>query len=81
MSLIRQGNFGAFSANVAPHLQRPAFDSLTQLAAAIGTVLQANSGDCVDFYEGDYPAEQPWTAGEERHEGASSAITLTRIGG
>ncbi|MGK3988617.1 hypothetical protein WME99_36575 [Sorangium sp. So ce136] len=52
-----------------------------ELAAAIGTVLQANSDDFVDFYEGYYPAEQPWRAGEERHEGASSAITLTRIGG
>lgn len=52
-----------------------------ELSAAIGTVLTASSDDCVDFYEGYYPAEAPWTAGEERHEGASSAITLTRLGG
>lgn len=50
-----------------------------ELADVIGKILQANSDDYVDFYEGYYPAAEPWLPGDERHEGSASGITLTRF--
>jgi len=50
-----------------------------ELTKAIGAILQANSDDYVDFYEGYYPAIDSWTAGDEVHQGHASEITLTRL--
>ena len=50
-----------------------------ELAKAIGSILQANSDDYVDFYEGFYAAADPWAAGNEAHHGHASEITLTRL--
>lgn len=50
-----------------------------ELAKAIGAILQANSDDYVDFYEGYYPAADPWAAGDEAHRGYASEIALTRL--
>jgi hypothetical protein len=54
-------------------------DAAIELAYALGKILQANSDDYVDFYEGYYPAADPWTAGEEVHQGNASEIALTRL--
>ncbi len=54
-------------------------DAAIELADALGKILQANSDDYVDFYEGYYPAADPWTAGEETHQGNASEIALTRL--
>ena len=51
----------------------------SKLAQTIGTLLQAESDDYVDFYEGYYPATDPWTAGDEDHTGSASDIVLTRL--
>ncbi len=50
-----------------------------ELPEAIGKILQANSDDYVDLYEGYYPAADPWTTGDEIHRGHASEITLTRL--
>lgn len=50
-----------------------------ELAKTIGAILQANSDDYVDFYEGYYPAADSWGVGDETHQGHSSEITLTRL--
>ena len=50
-----------------------------KLAEAIDKILQANSDDYVDLYEGYYPAAVPWTTGDEIHRGHASEITLTRL--
>jgi len=54
-------------------------DAAIELAYALGKILQANSDDYVDFYEGYYPAAEPWTGGEEVHQGNASEIALTRL--
>ncbi|MFH0801164.1 MAG: hypothetical protein V2A78_02075 [bacterium] len=50
-----------------------------ELAKAVGSILQANGDDYVDFYEGYYPSTDPWAAGDETHQGSASEITLTRL--
>jgi len=54
-------------------------DAAIELADLIGKILQANSDDYVDFYEGYYPAAEEWVAGDETHQGYASEITLTRL--
>lgn len=54
-------------------------DAAIELADAIGKILQANSNDYVDFYEGYYPAADAWAQGDERHQGHASEISLTRL--
>jgi hypothetical protein len=54
-------------------------DAGIELADAIGKILQANSDDYVDFYEGYYAASEPWTSGDETHQGIASEISLTRL--
>jgi hypothetical protein len=49
-----------------------------ELAKVIGTVLQANGEDYVDFFEGYYPADKNWVAGNESYEGNSSVLTLDK---
>lgn len=50
-----------------------------KLADAIGKILQANSDDYVDVYEGYYPASESWTSGDEMYQGHASEISLTRF--
>jgi len=54
-------------------------DAVIELADAIGMILKANSDDYVDFYEGYYPAAEPWTSGDETYQGIASEISLTRF--
>jgi hypothetical protein len=54
-------------------------DAAIELADVIGKILQANSDDYVDFYEGYYPAAEPWTTGDEMHRGNASEIVLARF--
>lgn len=54
-------------------------DAAIELSDAIGKILQANSDDYVDFYEGYYPATASWTSGDEPHQGYASEISLTRL--
>lgn len=49
-----------------------------ELAKIIGTILQSNGDDYVDFFEGYYAADQNWTAGNETYNGNSSVLTLNK---
>jgi hypothetical protein len=53
-------------------------DASLELAGVIGTILQANSDDFVDFYEGFYSASDRW-GGSKKYEGFASDITLGQI--
>lgn len=56
-------------------------DAAIELADAIGKILQANSDDYVDFFEGYYPTSMrwPWRQGVEKHTGTACEIELTRF--
>lgn len=54
-------------------------DAAIELADLIGQILQANSDDYVDFYEGYYPVSGGWTPGDETHQSSASEIVLTRF--
>ncbi|MGV8120448.1 MAG: hypothetical protein AB2L14_11860 [Candidatus Xenobiia bacterium LiM19] len=47
-----------------------------ELANAIGMILQANSDDYVDCFEGYYPVNSPWEKKKETFKGYASEITL-----
>jgi hypothetical protein len=49
-----------------------------ELAKVIGTILQANGDDYVDFFEGYYAADQNWNCGDEPYQGNSSILTLNK---
>ena len=49
-----------------------------ELAKIIGTILQSNGDDYVDFFEGYYAADQIWTVGNETYNGNSSVLTLNK---
>ncbi|HEX2922086.1 MAG TPA: hypothetical protein VHO50_13060 [Bacteroidales bacterium] len=49
-----------------------------ELAKLIGTILKANSDDYVDFFEGYYAADAPWTTGLDKYDGNSSTIVLDK---
>ncbi|HEX3047505.1 MAG TPA: hypothetical protein VHY08_22325 [Bacillota bacterium] len=50
-----------------------------ELMTLVGKILQANSDDYVDFYEGYFPANGAWSAGTEHYAGHASEIHLTRL--
>ncbi len=50
-----------------------------ELGKAIGDILQASSDDYVDFYEGYFPASQPWTTRQTSSRGHASEIVLNRF--
>jgi hypothetical protein len=54
-------------------------DAASELSEAVGKVVEANSHDYVDFYEGYYPVSDEWMAGEETHVGHASEIVLSRL--
>lgn len=49
-----------------------------ELMKVIGGILQANSDDFVDFFEGYYAADQDWILGKDTYTGNSSIITLDK---
>ncbi len=49
-----------------------------ELADVIGTILEANSDDHVDFYEGYFPSGYNWSPTDEKYEGKASEITITK---
>lgn len=53
-------------------------DAALELADVIGKILQANANDYVDFFEGYYASDQPWTPGGQSYEGNASVLTLNR---
>jgi hypothetical protein len=53
-------------------------DASIELAKVIGTILQSNGDDYVDFFEGYYPADQKWTAGNDSYNGNASILTLNK---
>lgn len=53
-------------------------DAAIELAKIIGTILQANGDDYVDFFEGYYAADQNWLIGDDVSTGNSSIITLNK---
>jgi len=54
-------------------------EASVELANCIGKILQANSDDFVDFFEGYYPAADGWLPGEETYRGNACEITLARL--
>lgn len=53
------------------------YEAARELTWAIGKILQANSDDYVDFYEGYFPAADPWEKQDAVYEGHASEITLS----
>lgn len=53
-------------------------ESSIGLAKIIGTILQSNGNDYVDFFEGYYSADQNWIAGDETYEGNASILTFKK---
>jgi hypothetical protein len=49
-----------------------------ELSKVIGTILQANGDDYVDFFEGYYASDQTWSANDETYNGNASLITLRK---
>jgi hypothetical protein len=50
-----------------------------ELGRVIGDILKASSDDYVDFYEGYFPASQPWTDGQMAYKGHASEIVLNKF--
>lgn len=53
-------------------------DAALELSKVVGVILQANSDDFVDFFEGYYAADAKWIPGEDVYNGNSSVITLDK---
>jgi hypothetical protein len=53
-------------------------DAAIELAGIIGTILQTNGDDYVDFFEGYYASDQKWIKNEETYQGNSSQLTLEK---
>jgi len=49
-----------------------------ELAGVIGNILEANSDDHVDLYEGYFPSGYNWSPNDEKYEGHASEITITK---
>jgi len=56
-----------------------AFKASLELGELIGKVLQASSDDYVDYYEGYFPAREPWSPAQQTWSGHASQITLSRL--
>ncbi len=48
-----------------------------ELTHIVGKILQANSDDYVDFFEGYFPISVPWVPGTVAYKGCSSELQLT----
>lgn len=53
-------------------------DASLELAKVIGTILQTNGDDYVDFFEGYYAADKKWTKGNETYNANSSVLGLSK---
>jgi hypothetical protein len=53
-------------------------DAAIELGEIIGTILQSNGDDYVDFFEGYYASDQQWDKKEEKYQGNSSQLTLEK---
>lgn len=53
----------------------------TELASVVGSILEANGDDHVDFFEGFFPCAEPWGPGPLHYGGNHSAITLNPLTG
>lgn len=51
----------------------------TELAGVVGSILEANGDDHVDFFEGFFPSADPWGSGPLHYSGNHSAITLNPL--
>jgi hypothetical protein len=49
-----------------------------ELGNLVGMILKGNSDDYVDCFEGYYPADMPWEAGEEKYDGFGCNIVLNK---
>lgn len=54
-------------------------DAAIELTGIIGTILQANNDDYVDFFEGYYASDKPWKQEKEVYKGNSSELTLQKL--
>ncbi|MCB0713537.1 MAG: hypothetical protein KDD67_14515 [Ignavibacteriae bacterium] len=54
-------------------------DAAIELGKLVGKVLESNSDDYVDFYEGHYPASSTWETKDDQYEGNASEIILSRF--
>jgi len=50
-----------------------------ELAKRIGGILKEAKDDAVDYFEGYFPASDPWAKGRETHQGNGSKIVLNRL--
>lgn len=75
-NLLSMISFGAGAPGATVELIK---NASLKLMTLIGKILQANSDDYVDFYEGYFPATGGWTAGTEHYSGQASEIQLTRL--
>jgi hypothetical protein len=53
-------------------------DAAIELGGIIGTILQSNGDDYVDFFEGYFASDQEWTLKDEVYKGNSSQLTLEK---
>jgi len=53
-------------------------DASIELAKVIGTILQSNGDDYVDFFEGYYPSDQQWAPSNDSYNGNSSVLVLNK---
>lgn len=55
------------------------YEAARELTKAVGKILQANTDDYVDFYEGYFSVGSPWQPGLLTETGYASEITLNLI--
>lgn len=53
-------------------------EAALELTKAIGSILQKNSNDYVDFFEGYYASDQIWETGKDIYNGNASELTLKK---
>jgi hypothetical protein len=50
-----------------------------ELAKLIGEILAESADEAVDYFEGYFPASDPWRTGPDKHDGQGSTIVLNRL--
>jgi hypothetical protein len=82
---IQQSNLNSLLRQIATFTSVPTAtialieQAALELGKTIGTVLQAMSDDYVDFYEGYFPASDPWPLGKGSYKGSASEIVLSHF--
>jgi hypothetical protein len=54
-------------------------EAATELAKIIGTILQGAGDDFVDYFDGSYPASEPWAPPDDPCAGFASEIVLRKF--